>query len=240
MQWETHSMEFGFGYLDDNKFFLPFRDRNMKRKVVTISIVVLVAYIVGTLGVRGIQVARTPDWKWALGKPEPIIFPQDTAFSPQHQIEHNYMKVDILHAEQWGEQEVQTLLRYIDIPPVPDSIWSGPDEQLILMAFKRNTALSIIMSRIAAGAPIEEDQRQILIDRLTEGMYQTESIKNRTASIANVLHSGLADTPGPIRDRVFLFYNNPGEYKDQRGISEANNIKRQLTARGTFEIEGDN
>jgi len=212
----------------------------MKRRIVIVSIVVLVAFIAGTLGVRAIQVARTPDWKWELGKPKPILFPQDTSFSPQHQIEHNYMKVDLLHAEQWGEQEVQALLKFIDIPPVPDSAWSGPDEDLIVLAFKRNTALSVVSSRFAADAPIDEDQRQVLIDRLTEGMYQTVSIRYRTKSIINVLRAGLADKPGPIRDRVFLFYNNPREYKDRRGKSVDELIEGLLTDRGTFIIEGDN
>jgi len=213
------------------------------RRFLIVIVIVLLAYILGTISIRAIQVYNTPDWRFKLGKkPEPIAFPPSSPFSTEHQRLINYLNIDILYADQWTEREVSELLDLIDIPPISDDDLSGSnyDEAKAIMSHKRGRALSAISERFAVDAPIDEDQRQILIDRLTEGMYQTDNIRYRTMSIANVIRAGLADNPGPIRDRVFLFYNNRNEYKDQRGISEAELIKRLLVVRETLEIEGDN
>ncbi len=216
----------------------------MVKKILLLLIGVLAAYIVGSIAIRAIQVAKTPEWRMKLGHPKPLILPQDSDLPAEYQHTHNYIMVDILHAKQWSEHEVTKLLQFIDIPPIPDDSVSGSgamyDETLALMSIRRSNAISAIASRFNSGAPIDEDQRDILIDRLTEGMYQNSSHRYFNSSVAWAIQSGLADTPGPIRDRLFLIYEHPTDFFGPHGEMAAANIKRQLTARGTFEIEGDN
>lgn len=218
----------------------------MNRKPLIVLILAIGSFIVGTIGFRYYQYTQIPEWKWQLGGPAPTLLPiyEDSEFSVQCQKSFHYIEGDLLYAKNWSETEVQGLLKFIEIPPIPDEAITTGDQfsiELLEISMLRDSATFTIAQRFGSGAPIDEEYRDILIDKLTEGLNQRDSSRYFFLSVANVMQSGLADTPGPIRDRLFLIYDYPatesfGPYAEMTVA----NIKRQLTARGTFEIEGDN
>ncbi len=212
------------------------------RRVLLATVVLLLAYIVGTVGLRYYHFKATPLWKHKLGAPLTLEVREESDLSVQYQTDSNYIMSDLLHAPNWSSREVGELLRFIDIPPIrDDQVRTGEnfDVGLLELVLGHYDALSAIAERFNADAPIDEDQRQILIDQLMAGLYQTESFDSFNFAAVHVMRSGLADTPGPIRDRLMDIYIHPRTYFDRYGPSVAANIKRQLKARGTFILEGE-
>lgn len=212
------------------------------RRVLLAAVALLLAYVLGTVGLRYYHFKTTPLWKHTLGAPLVSEVRADSHFSVQFQTDSNYIQSDLLHAPNWSSHEVGELLRFIEIPFIrDDQAREGEnfDAGLTELRLNQLTALSAIAERFNADAPIDEDQRQILIDQLMAGLYQTESFDSFNFAAAHVMRSGLADTPGPIRDRLMDIYTHPRTYFDRYGPSVAANIKRQLKARGTFILEGE-
>ena len=212
------------------------------RRVLLVVIALLVAYVLGTVGLRYYHFKATPLWKHKLGVPLTLEVREDSQYSVQFQTDSNYIKSDLLHAPNWSSHEVDELLRFIEIPFIrDDQAREGEsfDAGLTELRLNQFSALLIIAERFNADAPIDEDQRQILIDQLMAGLYQTESFDSFNFAAADVMRSGLADTPGPIRDRLIDIYIHPQNFFGKYGVSVAKNIKRQLKSRGTFILEGE-
>ncbi len=210
------------------------------RRILLATIVLLIAYIVSVVALRYYHFKTTPEWKHKLGAPVVLEVDEESGHSIQHQIDYNYIRSDLLHAPNWSSREVDELLRFIDIPLIDDEqMVKDKDKQMLELWLGRDNALSAIAERFNADAPIDEDQRQILIDQLIAGLYQSSSFRYFSSSVADVMRSGLADTPGPIRDRILYIYAYPEEFFGEYGRSVAANIKRQLKGRGTFILEGE-
>jgi hypothetical protein len=203
---------------------------------------VLLAYIVGSIGIRIYRNFSTPAWQRQLGTPIVMPLQEDGKFSIDWQKSTNFINSDILFAPNWNADTTSQLLTYISIPPIHDDEVTNTDQfdiNLLEIWLLRDAALSAIAERFNANAPIEEIQKQILADLLSDGMYQDTSPRHFNTSVANIMRAGLADRPGQIRDQIFNIYEHPSEFFGPHGEMAAANIKRQLTARGTFEIEGD-
>ncbi len=212
------------------------------RRILLAAVVLLLAYIVGTVALRYYHFKTTPLWKHKLGAPLVRDVREDSLVSAQHQKNINYIQLDLLHASNWSSREVGELFRFLDIPPIRDEQVTDTedfDSGLAELWDARRAALSAISVRLGVDAPIDGNQRQILIDQLTAGLYQTESFSEFNTAAANVMRSGLADTPGPIRDRILYIYAYPEEFFGEYGRSVAANIKRQLKGRGTFILDGE-
>ena len=214
----------------------------MYRKILVLSLVGILFYVAGVIGLRVYRILTTPDWKANLGRPSLLEVRENRALTVQYQIDSNYINGDLLYAANWSSQEVDELLNFIDIVEISEESVKNTEQYdpvLAEMWLKRNDALSAISARFRVEAPIDEDQRQILIDRLTAGLYQNKSFKLMGSAVANVARSGLADEPGPIRDRLLYIYQHPKEFFGKYGLSLAENVKRQLKSRGTFVLEGE-
>lgn len=208
----------------------------VRRTLILLS-VLLIGYIIATIGLRAIRDMRTPMWKKRLGAPALIGPVADGKFSLQYQRDHDFLLGDLLYADKWTSGDVEQILRFIDIPPIPESAVTDTDDfdlHALEMWLGRDDALTVVSERMAVGGPIEEDQKQILIDRLVEGLYEEQSFLYFGFSVARVIRAGLADTTGPIRDRVLYIYQHPREFFGDDGISVAANIKRQLENRNIF------
>lgn len=215
----------------------------MIRKVALIALALIVSYIVIYISLSYYRYKTTPQWKKDLAGSVKQDVVEGSPFSLEFQKDSNYINFDLLLADNWSDKEVQELLRYIDIPPIQDDQVGGDREKfdigLLEMWLKRSDALMVISDRFRVDGPVDEDQRQTLVDQLTAGLYQTESFRYFSDSAANVVHSGLADQPGPIRDRIMYIYAHPRENFGDKGVSVADNIERKLKTRGTFELHGE-
>ncbi|MCF6278297.1 MAG: hypothetical protein L3J16_06060 [Anaerolineales bacterium] len=213
------------------------------RKFLLVVCVVLLSYIVGVVLLQYYNYKTTPQWERDLGAPNPLEIVESSSMSVQYQQDRNYIRTEILYAPEWSTTEVSELLRFINIPHIDDDQVAGNKEkfdmQLLELWIKRNSALSVIAERFRVGAPIDEEFRQQLIDELIAGLYQTTSPRFFGSTVANVMRSGLVDTPGPIRDRILLIYAHPKEFFGPHGEMAAENIKRQLKSRGVFVLKGE-
>ncbi len=212
------------------------------RRVLLAAVALLLAYAVGTIALRYYHFKTTPEWKHKLGVPQVLDVQEESGLSVEYRANYNFIMSDLLYAPVWSSSEVDELLRFIEIPSIrDDQVRTGEnfDVELLELRLGQRDALSAIAERLNADAPIDEDQRQILIDQLTAGLYQTDSYDGFMFAAADVMRSGLADTPGPIRDRILYIYAYPEEFFGEYGRSVAANIKRQLKIRRTFILEGE-
>lgn len=212
----------------------------MNRRILLAVIVLLVLYIAGTVLVRYIRYASTPEWKRQITLIQPLE--ETGVLSAEFVGSSNFLQSELLHANNWSKEEVDKLLGFLEIPDIRDDQLVGGDsfsQELLEVWLLRDTALNTISERIRVDAPIGEDQRDKLIDALIGDLYQTKSSRAFQFAPTKVIDSGLASTPGPIRDRVLYIYENPREFFGTDGLSVAENIKRQLKHRGVFILEGE-
>lgn len=211
----------------------------MLRKVLGLAVVLLVFYIVSRILIGYILYQQTPLWRHQLAGVTEQEIHQDSELSVEFQRDNNRIAYELMLADNWTKKEVDELIAFMTIPEIEDDQVGGDPEKfdigLLELWLRRSVSLSTISERFRVGAPIDEDQRQRLIDELIAGLYQTSSFRLYSESAAKVAQSGLADTPGPIRDRLLYIYNNPQEDFGDLGLSVAENIKRQLKGRGVFE-----
>lgn len=215
----------------------------MLRKILLVVCVVLFSYIAGFVLIQYYSSKTTPQWKRDLGDPLSSEIVESSPLSVQYQKDRNYILTDIQYAPMWSTKEVHELLGFINIPHIDDEQVVGNEEKfdvhLLELWSNRGNALAVISERFRVNAPIEERFRQQLIDELIAGLYQTTSPYFFLSTVADVMRSGLADTPGPIRDRILLIYQHPTDFFGPHGKMAAENIKRQLKSRGTFVLAGE-
>ena len=214
----------------------------MRRKILIAICVLFVAYIVGKAFFHTFKAATTPVWVKNLGDPVEVVIYEDSKYSLEYQLDYKYLVNDLLYAKRWTSEEVEELLQFIRIPPILDSEIVGGDDfsvEALELWLKRDHAITVIAERFRAGAPIDPDQRQILFDELMTGVYQEESFRYFSSSVAKTMYSGLVDSPGPNRDYILYIYQHPREFFGELGESVAENIKRQLKAKGVFVLEGE-
>ena len=211
----------------------------MLRKILGLAVVLLMFYIVSHILISFYHYQQTPEWRRQLAGTRKLEIYEDSELSVDFQRDNNRIHYELMLADNWTNKEVDELIAFITIPDIEDDQVGGDPEKfdvgLLELWLRRSVSLSTISERFRVGAPIDEDQRQRLIDELIAGLYQTSSFRLYSESAAKVAQSGLADTSGPIRDRLLYIYNNPHEDFGDLGLSVAENIKRQLKGRGVFE-----
>jgi len=162
---------------------------------------------------------------------------QNGTFSDTYVHGYNKLYGELLFADSWGEAEVAQLLAFIEIPSIPENEVTNSDDfnmESLEMWLGREDALSAIAERLDVGAPIEPNQKQVLIAALMEGVDQRESLRYFSAAVTRLIDSGLADYPGPAREKLISIYNSGDRLFSGGGVSVAENIERQLKARNAW------
>lgn len=209
----------------------------MYKKILNILGALLLAYLAAVLLTKAVLEPNIPEWRSMLGDPLRMETTQDGAFSKTYVDGYNKLHSDILFVDNWGKEEAEQLLAFIEIPPIPESQVTSTNDfsmESLEMWLGREDALSVIAERLAASAPIEPTQKPVLVDALLEGVDQRESFRYFSASVARLIDSGLADNSGPYRDKLMTIHASGGQLFDGTGASVAENIERQLRARNAW------
>ena len=208
----------------------------MVRRVLILTVLLLVGYIgmKVAVGLAAPLLDGREPWERALGPPqEPLDI---EGFSHSYTRSYDDLNRKVLYEDQWGEEELGLIRGFVEIPRIEQRYLEPGDSydlgRVELMAL-RNKALDVIANRLRAGAPIDGSLRGRFIDLMTEDLYDPWNSHAFTSAVNNVIQSGLADRPGPLRERLMQIQANPDAF-GERGAAAAHMVKRKLELRGTF------